>query len=374
MAIEVYQSQYAGDDYNNWPREAFELASFFSGSSHFTIIDSYTTHWWENRPWDGPLPTPYASYVGHRYKGDPIADTEARPSGSGGPYRVWEDTTDMGSANDWFVIQCETTIHGSYGLPKWQAKIQWTNSTGFDDVSGLNYGTEGSTRRFNVRFSPHGGWNLADTNPDFDPAGQSYRSSQNHMYTFGHGGSGNDTRWILVADDGQLWKMNRRNQSAFDAIYFEGYMGDIVPVAPAGDQPVPRVFHWGGADVDYVYTNGYLPEDSYVTGPSDTYGGLAFEDESGLWVEEGFRLPDGQRMASYLTQPNRHAADLLSQYEIDVLPYYLIGSTKGMIGTVPLVGRSYMPGFMLIANKQILCTKAGYGVLVKWDGSTDLNF
>jgi hypothetical protein len=369
MAIEVYQSVYAGNLSADFEREAFELATFFSNSPHFTIIDSYTSHWWSNRPFNGGADPP-ATYVAHRYKGDPIADTEVRPGGSGGPYKVWEDANDVGAVNNWFVIQCETTIHD--GLPKWQAKIQWQEApSGFADVSGLPYGTLVGSQ-MGWRFAAKGGWDLADVTPDFVPAGSLYRSSNNHVMYVGHGGSGQETRWFLVIDNGQLLRFNRRNVGAKEAMFFSGYMGDITPIAPAVDQPVPRIFLFGGqCQIATVVSNAFLPEDIYITAFSEIYGGLCFEDEAGLWVETGWTLPDGQRMINYLSQPNRHAPT----FELDVLPYYVVTSNgKGMLGTIPLIGRGYGPGFMLTANKTILTVASGYCPFFGWDGVTDLNF
>lgn len=375
MAIEVYQSTYDGNFINEFDREGLELAQFFSASPHFTIIDSFTTHWWSNRDWDGVDPDPPAVYTTHRHKGDPITDSGTRPSGPGGTYNIWHDLRDVGQTNDWIVIQCETTIHGSYGLPKWQCKIQWTNSTAFDDVSGLDYSLEGDIRFVAVRFSPHGGWDLEDVNPDFSPAGQSYSSSQNHNWYVGHRGSGDDTKWFFVVDDGQLLRFSRRDEKAYDMMNFAGFMGDITPVSGQADQPTPRAILTGEqADLTQVGTNTMFPEDIGLGGSDDPdvgfTGNFGFEDETGNWVTSQWTLPDGERLINYNSQPNRHA----SSFELDVIPYFLISATKGIVGTCPLIGRAYMPGFMLIASKSLLCWKAGYGLLCKWDGVTDLNF
>jgi len=344
MTVEVYQSIYAGEDYNNYPREAFELATFFSNSLNFTIIDSYS------------------SLTG-RYKGDPIADA------------VWTDwTLHIHQNNSWFVIQCETSIH--VGLPKWQCKIQWSNNVAFDDCSLPSYGYDGGTRVFVWRFSPYGGWDLADTNPDFNPTEYpstiSYRSSSNMKFYVGHGGSGNDTRWFLIADSGQLLRFNRRNQGAYDAMYYAGYMGDITPVDPVA-QVMPRVFFPGGqVSLDYVYTNGFLPEDVYTTGWSTSYGGLGFENASRDWIEDGYTIPGGTNMVNYWSQPNKHAPS----FQLDILPYFIISphDTGCLLGTIPLIGRAYGPGFQLFDSKNWLSIVGAYGPVFKWDGSTDLNF
>lgn len=373
MTVEIYESGYAGQDYTNYEYEAFEMATYFSGSSHFTIIDSYTTHWWSNRPYLTDPPDPAdASYIPHRYKGDPIADTESRPGGSGGPYNVWHDQNDLsGDSNNWMVVQCETSLYPT--LPKWQVKIQWCNTVGFADVSGVDYGREGEIRQFCFRFAPYGGWDLADVTPDFNPTEYpgtiGYRSSGNDLMYVGSGGTGDDVRWYFIVDDGQLLRFNRRNEQEFNVMKYGGCMGDIIPV-DITKQVMPRAWHVGNNTDVAVGNNDVLPEISQSTG-FDNNGGLAFEDASRNWVEHGYHMPDGQRMINYWSQPNKHSGS----FQLDILPYFLLSNDLGgPIGTLPLVGRAYGPGFQLFDNKQWLSTKAGYTVVFKWDGSTDLSF
>lgn len=348
MPVEVYQSANPGSYYTWFDDYGWELANFFSGSVNFTIIDSYS------------------SARSLRYKGDPIADDDPGRPGT----KYWDTVSDVGKSNDWIVVQCETTIHGALGLPKWQVKIQWSDSVAFDDVSGLDYGQEGSTRVFLARFAPKGGWDLADTNPDFAPAGSLYKSSQNRNFSRDTGDA--DSRWLLVANDGQLMNFDRKGSTSHIAENFIGYMGDYTPIDPT-TQLMPRFYQWGGNAnlLSTAASNGYLAHDNNVVGPNDQFGGLGWENPAGLWVTSGFTNPGfGQFLDAY-SQPCRHA---LSQ-EVDMVPYYLIPSDgTGLIGTTPMVMRGYGPGFTLLAGKQWLSLGDGNTPFVNWDGVTALNF
>ena len=389
MAVEIYKDS-ASAIYTNWLSIAWTLANAFSQSAHFDIIDSYTPHWWQNRPWNGPLPgTPLASYIGHRYKGDPIADNEVRPSGSGRPYKVWHDTNDLTRDGGWFVVECKTSIHAGLGvtLPKWQAKVQWGYSY-WDDVSdptgliyplkpGADY-TGRSRRNMCWRFSPWGGWDKADVTPDFRPAGRAYPcSSQNHDQYLGHGGSGNDTRAYTVMGDGYFMRWHRRNINARDAMGLGGFIGDINPALP-GTLPNPRCFLGSGGNIFELKTVGshrVLCEESFNSGgsnweTSDIIGGVCFPDHNEDLIEEGFRVPTGWLiMENGLCIPNGQSPNL----ELDTFPYIPMPlTTKGMWFDVPPIRKGYGVGFTPVANKQWISTGEGYCSYLKWDGSTPL--
>jgi hypothetical protein len=65
--------------------------------------------------------------------------------------------------NGWFVIQADlaSPVLDGAGSMQWQAKFQYTLSTGFDDPSGVDYNLETDTEIVAVRFSIDGGWNHA---------------------------------------------------------------------------------------------------------------------------------------------------------------------------------------------------------------------
>lgn len=344
MAVEVYISSASGSrgvtgfDY---PQEAWELASFFSGSAHFSIIDSYS------------------SVVG-RYTGDPIF--------GGSP--VWASKSDIGEANDWFIIE---SIGSTAASMQWQAKIQWTDGTAFDDPSGEDYNYEGQTGKLLIRFAPHGGWNT--TSLDFEPTGYptnpTYRASPNYQFWLGSYYVA-DNRWYLVADTGQFTRFSRENVSPMFIGNFGGFYGDITPVDPVS-QPMPRV-----AILPHVQDNslnqiengsGVLTGDNYTAGWDSTGGGVAFQNATYGWSGTAYRQPTGTRLINYLTQYNKFD----STPKIDMLPYYVLSDTHGMIGTLSIIARGFGPGFMLVDNKNWLATRYGYGCIFKWDGSTDLD-
>lgn len=323
--------------YTNWPASIFKLATFFhDATEHFEIIDSYSGQ-----------STP------NRYKGDPITN------GS------WASSSDVGSNNNWFVVRCKTSIHT--GLPNWELKIQWTNSVAFDDVSGLDYGNEGSIRNCYGRFAPRGGWNLADTNPDFAPAGSpSYVSSQNQPFI-----RSDNTHVLMTFDDGQIVSVRREVASYYNISFFGGFVGDINPVS-ASDQPMPRVFFSAGGACSVNGSNGaignnsMLCEDGFTC--STSYAVIGFEDSSTNWQETGFSLPSNAALMRVQASPNRYG----TTPELDIAPYQPMPIGYGLIGDIPCLGLAQGVGGTLFNNKEWLSTTASYCLVMRWDGTTGI--
>lgn len=349
MAVEVYESpndsswNQAQNPDHDYPQEAWELASFFSSSANFSIIDSYSS-------------------IAGRYNGDPIT--------GGGP--AWASKADIGSANGWFVIQSIA----SPTSPQWQAKIQWTDEyVDFDDPSGLDYGFEATRSKVLIRFAAHGGWDLDPTTPDFNPTGYptnpTYRSGDN--YYFHAGLNSQPCRWIIVADVGQMCRISYFNSIPYRSATFCGYYGDITPV-DAAEQSMPRVAIKGfydpnGSLYNVENADALLTGDGQIANWNDTEGGVAFEDKDGNWVGTPYMQPGATHIFNAATQYNLH--DVLPK--LDTVPYYVISTTHGLIGTVPLFERGYGPGFTLVDSLQWLSTRAGYCLLIKWDGVTALS-
>ena len=345
MAVEVYissaESVYASST-KDFAQEGWELASAFSAFSHFDIIDSYS------------------SVVG-RYIGDPIGDSQ------------WTSKSDVGQSNCWIVIRSVLSPIS----PQWEAKIQWTHSTPFDDPSGLDYGSEGNTYQLRIRFAAHGGWNTTslDFNPTGYPTNPTYRSSNNYNCYCGGYWLGNN-RWYLIADTGMFTRFSREGGTSIRIGTFGGFYGDIIPVDPVL-QPMPRVAipsRLASGDLNtldgYDSSNYVLSGDGNVNGWGETAGGVAFQNVTYGWSETGYRQPTTGRLINYLTQYNRYD----STPKMDMLPFYVLSETHGMLGTISLIGRGYGPGFMLVDNKNWLATRHGPCCVFKWDGSTDLDF
>lgn len=366
--------------YGAFDNYAFDLAAFFSASSHFDIIDSYSTHWWNNYP---SIPKTYGP---RRYKGDPMVAPQPGDPAERGPLAVWDSDDDVGE-NDWIVVECKTSIFSGLGvtLPKWQAKIEWHGDSYHYDVSdptGLIYtkagtGTSSSSywrRAIRSRISPWGGWDLADVTPDFRPAGKPYPAScENVGWALGHGGSGNDTRSWVVADDGGFLTFSRRNQSAYDIMGLGGYLGDLRPAIPALF-PNPRIqLCMGDFSVKYlqgVGDNLVLAEESYTNSALC----MPHESDDGSWQSDvggsGYRVPTGWLiMEGGLAVPNGQSPT----FEIDTFPFMPIPTNRrGVTGDIPLMRKGYGVGHTLVANKQWVSTSDGYCVYIKWDGSTVL--
>jgi len=381
MSVEIFKSTVPGSSYNDFPAEWFEVASFFSGSTHIKIIDSYSSHWWNN------YPTMPQTYGPKRWKGDPIAESD----GSRGSLKVWASLDDLGGANDWIVIECQTVLPAltalGYSLPKWQCKIQWTStSPAFADVSdptGVKYPLyHGYNRDSFFRFAPWGGWDLADSTPDFNPVvGATHKSTQNRIVDVGHFGSGNDTRNYIVLDNGQLIRWNRRNQGAYDPISLAVVMGDVIPV-DRDYMPMPRAFLPNdqiAASVDYVGSNHWLCYDAFVSGGTgiykDTQGrfGMNYWDDHLDRIEEYFRMASiGVRMMALngASQPSQYGSDL----ELDLFPY--VPTPLNILGahfSLPGIRYGFGMGFHPINEKQWISMAAGAeSLFVRWDGSSSL--
>jgi hypothetical protein len=344
MAVEIHKLNYPFT-YGNFYKAALDIAQFFSASTHFDIIDSWS-------PGAG------------RYKGDPI---------TGGK---WIDTGDTGESS-WFVVECKTSIHSGLGttLPKWQAKFQWHDWNYYYDVSdpsGTIYANSYWRRAWRSRFCPWGGWDFADVTPDFRPQGKPYpASSENGGWAMNHGGSGNDTRGYIVIDTGGFLSFHRRNQGAYDLMGLGCYMGDVLP-AIAGVWPNPRM-HMPMGDFSVVSlvgvgNNVVLAEESYT----NSYGRLDMPDESddGTWFSGAYRVPTGWLiLANGLAVPNGQSPNL----EMDTFPFMPIPtSRRGVTGTIPMIRKGYGVGHTLVANKQWVSCGYGYCVFLKWDGATSL--
>jgi len=362
-AIELMKSN-GPFTYGNFELCLWDIANFFSGGNHFTIIDSYSTHWWSN------YPTTPKAYSSKRYKGDPIADSD----GSRGTLKVWDTLDDLGEAGDFIVIECQTSIHSGLGssLPKWQAKIEFHNAYAYDisDPTGVIYANSYWQRSGRSRMCPWGGWDLADVTPDFRPAGRPYPASfENRGWQLGHGGSGNDTRWYAVAADGTLITFSRRNQNAYDIMGLGVYMGDCRPIK-AGNLPNPRV-HLPSGEGSVMplqgVGNGYvLAEESYVSG---AYALMSFVNHLGDVVgEKQWRVPTGWLVhQNGLAVPNGQAIN----FEIDTYPFVPCPTdVRGVWFDLPFMRKGYGVGAALIANKTWLSTGAGYCVYMPWDGSS----
>ena len=346
MAVEVYMSHGRASSYDYLDLEFFDLASFFSASSHFTIIDSYSVT------------------VG-RYKGDPIANS------------IWTSRLSISENGSWMVVECQTYQVGHGSLPKWQAKIQVQGGGSFVDPSdptGVKYPkNHGSNSLIASRFAPWGGWDLEDTLPDFNPVAVAHPSSQNHQCNMSP--SANEARWFLICDDGWMLRFSRYHVSTFRPCRFGHFIGDVTPV-DFTDWPMPRaMLSSGQIHEDFIpnVTGDLLCEGSYLSGSGDystteTYKGISFPDHNGNWIQEIFSVPDGSMMP-YAERRNPHAGGM----EIGFFPYIPIpNTTKGTWFSIPGIRKGRGIGATLIYNKTWMCGADDYTVFFPWDGSTPL--
>lgn len=355
MTVEVYKANNRAGSWwttGYFDEEMFDLATFFSGSVNFDIIDSYSN-----------TSTP------QRFNGDPITN------GS------WTSVADIDENDAWIVIRCITSIHSD--IPDWECKIQCTRSTTFADVSdptGVKYPLHhGSTNVMCFRMGPVGGWDFAGSTPDFNSVGLGTTdySTENHLMWVGPDagfGTGNVYDWFIVADAGGFCRFNKINSDPFYIISFGGYMGDYIPIDNTL-QLFPRCFIGSGNETNFIYSIGnsrVLCEDQYTTGNNfsvdDTDPGIAFYDHTNSLVEVGYSLPGHNYLFDEYTNPN----NLGSSRTIDTAPYTPMPIGYGSIGTIPLISKGRGIGPVLLDSGNWISTADNYCLYIKWDGSTSI--
>ena len=359
-AVEAYVGTLDGisGDYPHYPQQTFELASALSASSHFNIIDSYSS-------------------VTGRYKGDPIADA------------IWTSSSSLGSNNTWLVFECTTlnpklTALGYSGLPNWQMKVQYqTSTTGFADVSdptGVKYTKFHDDGRIYVgRFAPWGGWDLADTTPDFNPAtpplpSGAVASSDNHSMHLGGGDAPNRTQYIVKAD-GQLIIAATKAEGGHGFIRVSCIAGDVVPRS-VNSMPNPRAFYGNGNGNANMSYGGVLSEDgswSNSNGDYDTVngedGGWAFWD----WNDELVQTKYKTQRRSALMYAQANGQDVATPYGPNVSHPVIVFPEKrtGYIFEISHCRKMFGVALQATGNKQYLMLDYKWCLVLPWDGATD---
>lgn len=383
MTTEVFQSNVLETNYTYFPTMLFDLATFFSQSVNFNIIDSYSSHYVNNKG------TNVRTYSTYRYKGDPIADFDpAQPS-----YKVWETQYDVNLVNNsWIVVECTTTRHPELGLPNWQVKFQFSgNGYYMDDVSdptGVKYPkNHHAYRSACARFAPWGGWDLATTTPDFNPTGVTPTPSDLTManHEFGMFDNGNDEFFYLVCYEGSLLMFNQRSILSLGSglnpriLGIGCFMGDVDPLID-DRMPTPRVYMGGtGARLLDLYdAYGWCAENSSLSGNGDynltthTYNGMAFFDDTNTLCQENYKTFAYRKLCERpgIQRAHQHVTDEL---QLELFPYIPIpATTKGIWFSVPVLRKGPGVGHCPINQKRWISTANTYTVLIKWDGVSRL--
>lgn len=387
--VEVYKSTTYPQAIYYLHQDFFELAQFFSQSAHFNIIDSYSAHYDSNK--DGS-----PSYTSYRWKGDPIADDDdgslTVPPGSGqAGHKVWESYDDVGATydanNPWIVIECQTQHPDLAGigfgaLPKWQAKIQvagdWNSFADVSDPTGVKYPKNHTgDRKECIRLGPYGGWDKADSLPDFNPSSPPLSgdvSTNNHKISGANSG-GRDARWIMVCANGCFILMSRYNDQGREFYRLYSMIGDVLPITNL-HMPMPRCL--------YCCASGGMLEESsnnlltsVSTNSASDYavydnagGGIAFMDKNETLLESYYALDEKDHFYYYVSNPFAPTA------ELDVFPVYpfplQMTPTPRAVFTYPYLRRSKNPGTMLFENKQWAAFSAAWGPIIPWDGSSNI--
>lgn len=383
----VYRGSIDGitGEYDNFEKQAFELAEAFSRSPHFEIIDSYTNKWWSNRPYDGDLidPGPPPIYeppklvTSKRYKGDPITGTETR--GGSFVYPIWYDwTEDIGEYDSWFVVECQTenpalAAMGFSGLPKWQMKIQWDGRfTGaYADVSdptGVKYPDyHGSDRCMLARMGAFGGWDLADVTPDFDPATPPLPagvtpSLQNSLFTMGSGAADLRTQFVITAK-GVVYVISTVSGGGKGFSYVGLIAGDVIPRTVAS-MPMPRVVYgnsWGQSGFgreDFLQAPAQYPTNRWFS-----YWDWNYDVKDRLWYYGNRRSSLVQAQSSIYD-----GFDICSSHPITVFPF----DQNGMMFELSYMRQAWCSGGgQTTGNKRWLHPGYGWSAIFPWDGVTD---
>jgi len=342
MTVEITISDRLDWTYTNFGVRMYETAVLFSGMTNFNIIDCYSS---------AATPT--------RYNGDPIADG------------IWTSGADVANDNSWFVIECVSTLYPSLGLPRWQAKYQWTNAAGFADVSGINYDMETDIRVVALRFAPYGGWDLDPSTPDFTgPSGQ--KSGKNKKLGF----SVVQSRNIFFEDDGQFMHLIQNGIPDTNNVFrtLTTVMGDFNPTK-LDSQPMPRL-HINGFDdpvIGPINNNSWLCEEQYWsntlgTSWDDTTLGVGYQNPSNVWTEESFKTNTTSILVNKYSQP----APNRSPIDTTIKPYQICTYSNGLIGEIPALGKFYGVGQRLLSSRNWLSMGAGLCLAMKWEPSVNL--
>lgn len=330
----------------------FAVAKIFSQSpNHFKIIDSYSS----------------VGGVG-RYKGDPIADG------------VWETASDVGENQDWFIVECQSELPalaamGYSGLPKWQMKIQWVTRYLYlydvSDPTGVKYPKNHGMQYYTcVRFGPYGGWDKADSLPDFNPISPPASgdvSTQNHR---DHHWVGS---WITgILADGCAIVINHAQGGRYVTPMI--LAGDVIP--PTKDHmPMPRAMLNSGNAVENLDYAGFLAEDGAWTNGGANWetsdgagGGVSFWDHNENVVQKPYQTQRCRSLAK--KQGNHHSSNM----EIDTFPYIVIPNVAGYGARFALghVRKGWGKGYMTIQNKTLMTGDNGWTAVFPWDGSSSI--
>lgn len=340
MTVEITISSIADWVNTNYGIRMFETAQYFSGSTNFNIIDSYSS-----------------SATPNRYNGDPIADGK------------WTSGSDVNNDNSWFVIECITSLHSGLSIPNWQAKYQWSN-VAFDDCSGLDYDMESDTNVIALRFAAYGGWDLDPSTPDFTgPSGQ--KSGKNKKIAPAQGIGVYLLRNIFYEDDGQFMWLMQNGSVGSDQLFYTltTVIGDFSPI-DLDSHPMPRLHINGFNDpvTGVIATDSWLCEDSHWSNSSpttwtDTNLGIGYENPSGTWTEEGFKSKTTGIIVNRYSQPAPHRSPL----DTTIKPYQICTYSSGPIGEIPGLGKMYGIGQALFDERNWISLGKGLSLAMKWN-------
>ena len=344
MAIEVYRANELWDSFTGaWNHGAlFHIAKGVSGSSSWEVIDSYSS-----------LSTP------NRFKGDPI------DNGS------WTDAdTDVGTDDSWIVIQQKNP---RTGYPAMQMKIQGSTAT-YNDVSGAGYKWEG-TFQFNalaLRWSPKGGWDLADVTPDF---GTPTECSDNRRVAWDGLGSGHDGRWFLVMDDDFIFAIGRKVTGGDYWLQVAFYIADYNPKSTTQDTITNPARLIISRDTTGQFDPSGSDATAFATEAQNINNPVGILDENGLYAEWPYSCSLMESFVAPESQPN----EFDSNVAVDMMEILIKGHTGGtpagpdtrIIGSLKHIFRGYCLGDgALFDSKQWMCGGADWAIIFPWDGST----
>lgn len=343
--VEVYHTiSYGGT--SDGKKVAWSISTSASKSNHFNIIDSY-------------------SEVAGRYKGDPIADS------------VWNGTSDIGDGHSWFVLECQTELPklaemGYSNLPKWQVLMQF-DKYDFADVSdptGVKYPKNHLQDYYQyARFAPYGGWDLEDSNPDFNPVSPPASGavcSQNHRMGFQTGSS----YLVVIAADGCLMVIQRPFSTEYNAVNLVA--GDVIPVSIA-HMPMPRAQYASGSLSDGIIYTGFLAEDGNWTSNGSDYktnelsdGGFAFWDHNEDVIETAYRTTRHNCLVK------RYAPLQSPVTEIDMFPFTVIPlkENQGARFALGHIRKARGKGMVTYNNKTLMTGMDRWTAVFPWDGSS----
>jgi len=350
MVARVYRNPLTNDINYDYGRTMLHFfAQAFSLDSGWSIIDSFNSNASPNR-----------------LKGDPM---------TGGIGGLWGGSSQINTpSNSWFVIQ---QVNPEATFPAMQVKLQAAGNANYAEPSGVDYGQEGNNRANGCRIAPFGGWNLADTTPDFaNPTTKVSRDmAWEPQVTSGRS-------WLITDDDYFVVPQFRfATYIRYDNFCF--YVGAYTPLRAGQHTPAhPCMMYLGESTDNDLWAGYWTNEQSYMFFKDRQATAqdfvVACPDENGIMKQWEAMHPNYGYFLDGSAYPNEFDPTMTNDLiEVPIMgrlrdndPYSpdtrYIGRHKHL-----WLGNGMGYGAFMQGRQFLPCGLNQPGVVMEWDGVTD---